>query len=133
MRDNEQRERSREKAMLQIQVFAMSPVTHEVCVKARQAWAASEGRRLAQLKDAADNLPPRLHCINEGGAEDDEFLGVHTMSRKLREVDLVVSLDLSDAAADDVLKAVEKMGNSGVVFVSPGREVSSKRSMSSQP
>ena len=77
---------------------------------------------MIQIREAHDNLPPRMHCIT-GDGPDDVFLGPLTMARKLVEVDLVVTLDLTDASADDVMTAVDKIGSAGVVFVSSARGV----------
>ena len=114
-----QRELIHEKTVLRIELYGRDPAHREVFARARAAWAASEGRRLIQIREAHDNLPPRVHCIT-GGGPDDVFLGPLTLARKLVEVDLVVTLDLTDASADDVMTAVDKIGSAGVVFVFSG-------------
>ena len=114
-----QRELIHEKTVLRIELYGRDPAHREVFARARAAWAASEGRRLIQIREEHDNLPPRVHCIT-GDGPDDVFLGPLTMARKLVEVDLVVTLDLTDASADDVMTAVDKIGSAGVVFVFSG-------------
>ena len=116
-----QRELIHEKTVLRIELYGRDPAHREVFARARAAWAASEGRRLVQIREARDNLPPRVHCFT-GGGPDDVFLGPLTLARKLVEVDLVVTLDLTDASADDVMTAVDKIGSAGVVFVFSGEE-----------
>ena len=57
-----QRELIHEKTVLRIELYGRDPAHREVFARARAAWAASEGRRLIQIREAHDNLPPHA-CI----------------------------------------------------------------------